>query len=335
MKRWTEAAINKWWELQKWPIGADFVTTSAVNDIEMWMDATFNPGLVRKELEIVKSTGLNSVRIFLSYIVWREEPEQFERNFEFFLQTAHEVGLTVMPILFDDCAFDFGSEPKYGPQSDPIPGIHNSRWVPSPGFVIQDDPNQLEVCKAYVDAVVGKHSKDPRIIIWDLYNEAGNTGRCEKCLPLLQHAFEWARENDPIQPLTAGSYDFSDGYRAVNEYCFEQSDIISVHTYSDIEGTKAVVELAKKYGRPILVTEWMHRPNGSTIEAILPYFHQEKIGCWQWGVILGKTQTNLNWNTMNGGTPEPNPILWQHDILYPDTTPYRAEEIALIKKLAK
>lgn len=333
MKKWTAEAINKWWELQKWPVGANFVTTSAVNDIEMWMDSTFNPELVRKELKIAAEAGLNSVRVFLSYIVWREEGELFEKNFDAFLQMAHEAGLTVMPILFDDCAFDYGSEPVYGPQPDPVPGVHNSRWVPSPGFAIQDNPAQLEACKAYVDAIVGKHSKDPRIIVWDLYNEAGNTARCEMCLPLAKRAFEWARENDPIQPLTIGPYDFSEKYSAVNEFMFEHSDIISVHTYSDIEGTKKVVELAQKYGRPVLVTEWMHRPNGSTIPDILPYFKEQKVGCWQWGIIKGRTQTNLNWKTMNGGTPEPDPVLWQHDILHPDGTPYRPEEIELIRKL--
>lgn len=335
MQKWSGEAINKWWELQRWPVGANFVTTSAVNDIEMWMNDTFNPDLVRKELGIAKAVGLNSVRVFLSYIVWREERELFEKNFELFLQMAFEAGLTVMPILFDDCAFDFGSEPEYGAQPDPVPGVHNSRWVPSPGFAIQDDPAQLEACKDYVDAVVGKHSKDPRILLWDIYNEPGNTARYEKCLPLLERAFRWARENDPIQPLTAAPHDFSGRSAAVNDFCFEQSDIISVHVYSDLEGTKKIVESAKQHGRPVLVSEWMHRPNGSTIEAILPYFQQEKVGCWQWGIIKGRTQTNLNWQTMNGGTPEQEPALWQHDILHSDGTPYRNEEIELIKRLAQ
>lgn len=333
MKKWTVEAINQWWKLQKWPVGANFVTTSAVNDIEMWMDSTFNPELVRKELKIAADAGFNSVRVFLSYIVWREEGELFEKNFEDFLQMAHEAGLSVMPILFDDCAFDFGSEPVYGPQPDPVPGVHNSRWVPSPGFAVQDDPEQLEACKEYVDAVLGKHSKDPRIIVWDLYNEAGNTGRKGRCLPLAIRAFEWARANDPIQPLTVGPYDMS--MTDVNQVLFELSDIISVHTYSDLEDTKAVVELAKKYGRPVLITEWMHRPNGSCILTHLPYFKEEKIGVWQWGIIKGRTQTNLNWKTMNGGTPEPEPELWQHDILYPDGTPYMPEEVELIRRLAE
>ena len=335
MKKWDKEAINQWWEWQKWPMGANFVTTSAVNDIEMWRNDTFDAGLIRKELGVAKSVGLNSVRVFLSYVVWREERELFEKNFDLFLQMAMEASLTVMPILFDDCAFDFGSEPQYGPQPDPVPGVHNSRWVPSPGFGVQDDPQQLEACRDYVKAVLGKHSKDPRVLLWDLYNEPGNTGRLEKCLPLLRRAFQWAREEEPIQPLTAGPYDFSESNKTVNDFCFEQSDIISVHTYSNLEGTKKAVELAKEQGRPVLVTEWLHRPNGSTIEDLLPYFKREKIGCWQWGIIKGRTQTNLSWTTMNGGTPEPEPALWQHDLLYPDGTPYREEEVALIKKLAE
>ena len=334
MERWTAEAANAWWAKQKWPVGANFVTTSAVNDIEMWMDATFHPDRIRKELAMTADVGLNSVRVFLPYIVWREEGERFEKNLEAFLRMADEAGLTVMPVLFDDCAFDFGSEPRYGPQPDPVPGVHNSRWVPSPGFAIQDDPEKRGACRAYVDAVVGGHRDDPRVIAWDLYNEAGNTGRGSKCLPLLTSAFAWARENEPMQPLTAGPFVFTEN-EEVNRVCFEQSDVISVHAYADLAGTKKVVERAKQFGRPVLVTEWMHRPNGSTIPDILPYFQEEKIGCWQWGVIRGKTQTNLSWSTMNGGTPEAEPKVWQHDILYPDGTPYRSEEIELIRELAK
>jgi len=85
-----------------------------------------------------------------------------------------------------------------------------------------------------------------------------------------------------------------------------------------------------------MVTEWLHRPNGNTIKDLLPWMKEEKIGAWQWGMIQGKTQTNLSWNTMGEtGIPDANPALWQHDILYPDGTPYREEEVALYKKLGK
>ena len=74
-------------------------------------------------------------------------------------------------------------------------------------------------------------------------------------------------------------------------------------------------------------------PAGNTILTHLPLFHEKKIGAWQWGMLVGKTQTNLNWNTMNGGTPDPDPALWQHDLLYADGTPYDQAETDLIAEL--
>ena len=335
MERWSKDAVWQWWNEIDWPVGANYVTSNAVNDIEMWMDQTFDPELISKELTWASQIGMNSVRVFLPYIVWQKERNLFEANFEMFLQLAANHGLKVLPILFDDCAFDFGSEPVYGPQPEPVPGVHNSRWVPSPGFAVQDDPVQLEKCQEYVYAVVGNHAQDPRILAWDLYNEPGNTQRAEKCLPLLEAAFIWARKCSPIQPLTAGVWTWANGYEKVNETCWALSDVISLHAYTSLENTKLWVNKAKAYERPIMITEWLHRPNNNTIEDHLPFFHDEKIGIWQWGLVQGKTQTNLNWATMNGGMPDPYPVLWQHDIFYQNGTAYRSSEIELYKALTE
>ena len=333
MKRWTEKEANEWWKAQKWPLGINYVTSDAVNDIEMWMDATFNPSLIEKELNIAASLGYNAVRVFLSFAVWYNERGRFLANFESLLQIADCAGLSVMPVLFDDCAFDFGSEPVYGPQPAPVRGVHNSRWVPSPGFAVQDDMSYADALREYVCAVIGAHREDARILIWDLYNEPGNSKRFERCIPLLKNAFEYARECESSQPLTAGVWEYSRN-REAEDICLECSDVISMHCYSRLERLKARVAALQDRNRPILVTEWLHRPAGSTVEDILPYFCEEKIGAYQWGMIKGRTQTNLSWSTMNGGTPDPSPALWQHDLLYPDGTPYRKEEVELIARLA-
>jgi len=330
MERWTKKDANDWWQKQKWTVGINYVTSNAVNDIEMWMDATFSPKLIEKELKTASAIGYNSVRVFLPYSVWYNEGMRFLENFDLFLDIADKAGLSVMPVLFDDCAFDYGSEPVYGPQPDPVLGVHNSRWVPSPGFAVQDDPEALDHLKDYVREIIGSHRKDRRILIWDLFNEPGNSKRLDKALPLLKLAFETARECYPVQPLTAGVWEFHNN-RAVEDYCFENSDVLSAHIYRPLGRTKELLAPLEKAERPVMVTEWLHRPAGNTVEDILPLFFEKKIGAWQWGMIKGRTQTNLSWSTMNGGTPQPDPELWQHDILHPDGTPYRQSEIDLFK----
>ena len=330
-RRWTEEETQIWQKAHPWFLGVNYVTSDAVNSLEMWMDTTFHPRLIDQELGTAAALGYNAVRVFLPYTVWDHERAVFENNLERFLQIADSHALSVLPVLFDDCAFDFGSEPVYGRQPSPVPGVHNSRWVPCPGFRVQDDPSLLSLCRAYVEAVVGGHRGDGRILAWDLYNEPGNTGRREKCLPLLRAAFAWARALDPVQPLTAGLWLFG-GNEDVNRFQLENSDVISLHAYTPLEETRRLADSCRVGRRPLLITEWLHRPNGNTIETHLPYFWQEQISVWQWGMIAGKTQTNLSWSTMNGGVPEPEPQIWQHDVIRADGTPYDPEELRLIRR---
>lgn len=332
MNRWTIEKINSWWDQQPWLMGANYVPSDAVNNIEMWRRETFNPSLIRQELGWAADVGMNTLRVFLSYAVWAHEGQQFLDTFEEFLQIAHECGHKVLPILFDDCAFDGGADPVYGPQPDPIPGVHNSRWVPSPGQAIQDDPAQTAACKAYLDAVIGAHRTDERIIAWDLFNEPGNTNRKINSLPLVIHAFQWARALNPAQPLTSGMWTFPDDLLPMNSIIAGLSDVISLHTYRNHEKTRALVEAAKaNSGRPVWITEWLFRPRGDTIFENLPYFKEQKVGVWQWGLVQGRTQTHLDWSTWQ--IPNPSPDVWQHDLLYPDGTPYDPDEVALMRRL--
>jgi hypothetical protein len=193
--------------------------------------------------------------------------------------------------------------------------------------------------RKYVTDIIGAFKNDGRILVWDLYNEPGNTKRGEKSLPLLKNAFKWAREAKPSQPLTAGMWG-TDGEYGFPEYEYifaGLSDVISYHDYFSIEKSEKRLELLKKYNRPVFCTEWLCRQNGSNFETNFKFFMEQNVGAYNWGLVAGKTQTNLWWDTMprNGGTPDPNPSVWQHDIFYPDFTPYSEAEIEILRKYAK
>ena len=93
-----------------------------------------------------------------------------------------------------------------------------------------------------------------------------------------------------------------------------------------------MVESLKRFGRPLLCTEYVARGAGSTFEAILPYFKQEKIGAYNWGAVSGKTNTIYPWDSWDK-TYTDEPALWHHDIFRPDGSPYDPQEAALIKSL--
>ncbi|MBR4000535.1 MAG: 1,4-beta-xylanase, partial [Clostridia bacterium] len=184
-ERWTAEKAAKWYDGVEWQAGMNFLPSTAVNSTEMWQKSTFDEETIRRELAWAEECGFSSVRVFLPYIVWEHEGDGFLETFETFLKIADEHHISTLPILFDDCAFDAGKDPEYGPQPDPVPGLHNGRWTPSPGFAAADAPEKQASLRAYVHAVVGAHRDDSRIFAWNLYNEPGNTKRGNLCLPLL------------------------------------------------------------------------------------------------------------------------------------------------------
>lgn len=46
---------------------------------------------------------------------------------------------------------------------------------------------------------------------------------------------------------------------------------------------------------PKVATEWLNRLVALTVEACLPVFQAEDVGCLYWGLVNGQTQTHLSW----------------------------------------
>ena len=97
----------------------------------MWQEETFDVKTIEQELAWANHRlHMNVLRVFLHILVWMENPTKFFQRFETFLTIAKKNNLQVMPVLFDEC---WNAEPQLGKQPDPIPGVHNSRWVRCPG----------------------------------------------------------------------------------------------------------------------------------------------------------------------------------------------------------
>ena len=328
--KWSIEKANEWYKNIGWVVGFNYVTSTAVNSTEMWQFDTFDIETINKELAVAAEMGFNSCRVFLQFLVWESERNGFLDTFDKFLAIACKHGISVMPILFDDCAFS-GNEPFLGKQHDPVTGVTNSRWTPSPGSVIADDPEKIGVLEEYVQSIVKRFGDDSRVLMWDVYNEPGNNGRGEKSILFLQNAFDWVRKCDPVQPVTAGAWD-RDKQTAWDTECLALSDVISFHDYESIGRTKEHVAFLREFERPIFCTEWLLRQNNNTFMIHLEFFKKNNISAYNWGLVEGKTQTYLSWVQENNPV-EGLPDLWQHDLFYKDLTPYNPNEIDLIKKL--
>ena len=330
--RWSIERANQWYARQPWLVGCNFIPSNAINQLEMWQAETFDPSMLDRELGWAAGIGFNTVRTFLHDLAWEADAEGFKQRINCFLDIASRHGIRPMLVIFDDC---WNADPKIGPQPAPKPGVHNSGWLQSPGVaVVNRGPAAWTRLEAYVNDIIGSFANDERILVWDLYNEPGNSSNGEKSLPLVRAVFEWARAINPSQPLTVGVW-FDNA--ALNEFQLATSDVITFHHYWEPDKLECEIAKLKTYGRPVICTEWLARTCGSLVGSNLPVFAREKIGCYNWGLVAGKTNTIYQWKELN---PVQAPIdvtvgpqVWFHDLLCADGTPYDATEIEIFRKL--
>jgi hypothetical protein len=344
--RWSEQQANSWYAAQPWLVGSNYVPRSAINQLEMWQEPTFDPAEIDRELGWAESLGMNTMRVFLHDLLWQQDSVGFQQRIDRFLVIASRHGIRPMFVLFDSV---WDPSPHLGPQHEPRPGVHNSGWVQSPAVAALADPAQYPRLKGYVQGVIRAFADDGRILAWDLWNEPGNDNassygkqelrdKVQRVTLLLPQVFQWARAVNPSQPLTSAVCCIernSDGRNLdpLRQIQLRESDVITFHHYSWPEYFQRQVAWLKTYNRPVICTEFMARSVGSTFDALLPLAKQEQVGMINWGFVAGKTQTYLPWDSWQHPYVREQPAVWFHEVLYPDGTPYRQAEADLIRQL--
>lgn len=322
---WSAQKANDWYKQQGWLVGCNFLPSTAINQLEMWEAESFDPTTIDRELGWAEGIGFNTLRVFLHNLVWENDAEGFKKRINTFLDIASKHHIKPLFVFFDDC---WNPEPKYGKQPEPKVGVHNSGWMRSPNMSVHNDPAKWDVLEKYVKDILSTFKNDNRILLWDLYNEPGNSGYNATSMPLLKKIFEWAWSIRPSQPLTAGLwYD----NKEFNDFQLNNSDVITFHNYENAEKLAKEINDLQKYGRPVICSEYMARTRNSKFETHLPIFKKYNVGATNWGFVSGKSNTIYQWDTPVPDGSEPK--IWFHDIFRKDGTPFDANEVALIRKL--
>jgi hypothetical protein len=325
--QWTPEKAWKWYNENQWICGFNYIPANAINYTAMWDKTSFSPDAIYRELALAETTGFNAARVVLQFIVWENDPKYFKDTFRRFLSicTAHKI--KVMPAFFDDCVFGTNTDPSIGKQPEPFEGWYAWAWSPSPGHTMVSDTTTYGRLEKYVKDVMETFKNDPAILMWDLYNEPTNSGLGRKSLPLVRNVFRWGREVNPSQPLTIAWWNNN---VELNNIILPNSDVITFHNYGQKEGLEKLISTLKENNRPVICSEWLNRPRGSTVESILPLFYAENVGCLHWGLVNGKTQTDLPWGHRPGDGPYRG--IWQHDLYTTDFQMYNPYELQLFKK---
>jgi hypothetical protein len=367
--RWTPERINAWYAGQPWLVGANYVPRDAINQLEMWQADSFNPEQIDEELGWAAGIGMNTMRVFLHDLAWKQDPEGFLGRVDQFLAIAQKHKIRPMIVIFDDV---WDPSPRIGKQRDPRPHVHNSGWVQSPGKAILGTPSRHDELKPYVQAVLRRFAKDDRVLAWDLYNEPANmignsygkngtkeelTDKPKYTAILLEKVFSWAREVNPDQPLSAGIFWHTGGMNRpivdaktleaksastlhpVNQIALANSDFINWHNYDHSARVAAEIRVMSAWNRPLIITEYLARDNKpaqgtNSFEGLLPMAKGFKVGMINWGLVAGKSQTQYPWDTWDKVWTRP-PAIWHHDIFHPDGTAFDLAETAFIKNMTK
>lgn len=343
---WTKKRARAWYDAQPWMVGCNFAPSYAINQLEMWQVDTFDPAAIDAEFALAASIGMNAVRIYLHDLLWDQDRGGFLDRIDTVLALADGRGIRVLLVLFDSC---WDPDPALGAQRAPRDGVHNSGWVQSPGMAALADASQRPRLADYVRGIVGHFANDPRVLGWDIWNEPDNgpdvantdpakwAHKSALVLPVMLEAFAWARSVAPSQPLTSaiwfGDWSSPDNLSPLQRTQLENSDVVSFHNYGSAGDFVRRVRWLKAWRRPILCTEFMARPAGSTFEAILPVARKHRIAAFCWGLVRGKTQTHLPWDNWIAPLADFPKEAWFHDIFDVDGTPHDEAEVEFIRMM--
>ena len=347
-ERWSAEQANGWNGERPWLAGANYAPAYAINQLEMWQEETFDPEAIDRELGWAESLGFNSMRVFLHHLLWEQDPDGFLRRMEQFLDIAEKHRIGIMFVLFDSV---WDPHPKLGRQREPQRGLHNSGWVQSPGADDLTNPARHKLLEAYVRGVIGHFKDDRRVHVWDIWNEPDNQNdnsygrnklkqeppnKVALTLDLLKKSFVWARESDPAQPITSGvwigTWGDPEKLSPTERVQLGESDVISFHSYARPEEVRQAVQNLRRYERPLLCTEYMARPRGSTFDPILGWFKEQNVAAYNWGFVAGKSNTIYPWDSWQKPYAS-EPEVWFHDIFRTEGTPYRREEVEYIRSV--
>ena len=232
--------------------GFNYQPSYGSNGFELWQE--FDAATIEIELGrgVKFFPKINALRWWQSWDSFNRDPKRYAGNFETTLRIADKFGLAVMPVLFNrwhDLTLDYG-------------GIYIDHFFPGSDRLY--NPNGFD---AYLEAIVGGHKDDPRIVAWDLCNEP-YWYNMERMPPeIVESETAWlkrlhakCKELGAKSPITVGLAGMDSS--TVNAI----SDVLSIHpywVYSDMPADKAdyekslgeAVAFAQKEKKPLVATE--------------------------------------------------------------------------------
>src|ERR1700704_2332069 len=161
---WSANQANDWYARQPWMVGSNFISSTAINQLEMFQPDTFDLPTIDRELGWAQGLGMNTMRVFLHNLLWQQDSAGFLKRLDQFLTVADKHHIRILFVLLDSV---WDPNPKAGKQREPRPHVHNSGWVQAPGVeILRDHSRWDKELRSYVVGVVGRFHDDKRVLLW-------------------------------------------------------------------------------------------------------------------------------------------------------------------------
>src|SRR5690606_13526212 len=85
--KWSVEKAKKWYDSHQWITGANFVPSTAINQLEMWQEETFDPETIDRELGWAEDLGFNTIRVYLHDLLWEQDSTGFLDRMDQFLRS--------------------------------------------------------------------------------------------------------------------------------------------------------------------------------------------------------------------------------------------------------
>ena len=147
------------------PRGAIYIPARAYNTYQQWRD--YNQKETDRDFSYAKSIGLNSLRIWLSYEYWLENPQRHLESLDHMLDAADKKGLKILLALFDSCGVE--NTKKASEDRNPKTAVA----VKSLSLVISRDRDRWNEPDRFVNVVMERFASDKRKLAFEIINESG------------------------------------------------------------------------------------------------------------------------------------------------------------------
>jgi hypothetical protein len=232
--------------------GFNYQPSYGSSGFELWQN--FDARLIEIELGRGKHyfPKINTLRWWQSWDSFIRNPSRYADHFETTLSIAEKFGLAVMPVLFNrwhTSSIDYG-------------GIYIDDFLPGASLI-----QKAKMFDAFLEALVGRHKDDPRILAWDLCNEPFFYGpQFPQKAIVMEAERAWLKSlRDTCKalgvqaPITVGIVGMWP--EAIDPLC----DVLSIHAYlgnnseaarkSFAQSLDGAAAFARKAGKPLLATE--------------------------------------------------------------------------------